>query len=158
MNGIILNPLTTTPGRETHDALSYRAEITGKDNFASHLFPESLPNVSVSVKSKLNRKRGSFELHDHPNTTSMKKQIQDNLVQKLNMGLMHKSKEVYKKIPWKYLKREDFVNWPNDVRLGGITHQGKQSLVKLYSNVDSIDFTKDFLDRCAKRRGRKKLP
>ena len=26
MNGIMLNPLTTTPGRATHDALSYRAE------------------------------------------------------------------------------------------------------------------------------------
>ena len=30
MNGIMLNTLTTTPGRATHDALSYRADHTGK--------------------------------------------------------------------------------------------------------------------------------
>ena len=68
MNGIILNPLATIPGRETHDALSYRAKHTGKNNFVSELLPESVPEVSLSA-----RKRGRFELYDDPNTKSMKK-------------------------------------------------------------------------------------
>ena len=52
MNGIMLNPLTSTPGRATRDALSYRAKHTGKDNFASDLFLASVPNVSLSTKIK----------------------------------------------------------------------------------------------------------
>ena len=49
------------------------------------------------------------------------------------------------------LKRENFFNWPTDVRLGRIIKQGKQSLVKLYSNLHRIDFTKEFLDRYASK-------
>ncbi len=77
----------------------------------------------------------------------MIKEIQNNLLKKLSKGRLLKSKQAYKQIPWKQLKHEDLVNWPNDVRLGQIMHQGKQSLVKLYSNLDRIDFTKQFLDR-----------
>jgi hypothetical protein len=63
-----------------------------------------------------------------------------------------KSKHIYKQIPWKQLKREDFVNWPNDVGLYSIADQGRQSLTKLYSNLDRIDFTRDFIDQFARSR------
>ena len=155
MNGFILNPLTTTPGRQTHDALSYLAEHTGKDNFASYLFPASVPKVSLSAKTKGNQNRAHNPYND-PKYARMIKEIQDNLVQKLNKGLLLKSKQVYQKIPWKELKREDFVNWPNDVGLYSIADQGRQSLTKLYSNLDRIDFTREFLDEFAKSKENKK--
>ncbi len=88
---------------------------------------------------------------DDPKYAYMIKEIQNHLLQKLSRGRLLNSKQAYKQIPWNMLKRDDLVYWPNDVRLGQIMHQGKQSLVKLYSNLDRIDFIKEFLDRYASK-------
>jgi hypothetical protein len=74
------------------------------------------------------------------------KEINGHLLQKLNKGRMHKSD--MKWIAWKQLKRTDFINWPDDVRVNRISSaQGKKSLEKLHSTLKSIDFTREFLDR-----------
>ena len=139
------------PLTEKIDDKLFSAKHTGNDTVVSNLLPQSMQKASLSEYSALNKKRCRFKLHDDPNMSCMIKEIQDNLVQKFNKGLLLKSKQVYKKIPWKQLNREDFVNWPNDVGLYRITDQKRQSLLKLYRNLDSINFTKECLVRYAKR-------
>jgi hypothetical protein len=109
----------------------------------------NINKVSLSAKTKFNQKK--VRIRDDPKYARMIKEIQNDLLQKLSKGRLLKSKQAYKQLPWNLLKREDFVNWPSDVRLGRIIHQGRQSLVKLYSNLDRIDFTKEFLDRYASK-------
>ena len=108
---------------------------------------------SLSAKTKVHQKSVRIKPYNDPKYAYMINEIQNDLLQKLSKGRLLKSKQaLYKKIPWKHLKREDVINWPNDVRLDRISQQGRQSLKKLYSNLDRMDFTKEFLNRYPKRR------
>ena len=77
-----------------------------------------------------------------PHIKKIRSKIQKNLISKLNAGLKTK----FSSIPWRFIKREDLVNWPNDVPLNNIDKLGIEHLWSLYENLDLINFTQEFFD------------
>ena len=70
------NNFMDNPSRDsTIDILDQSMEMETTDNVGT--LPASVPKVSLSAKSKFNKKRGHFELQDDPKTKRMKNEIYD---------------------------------------------------------------------------------
>jgi hypothetical protein len=148
MEGIdfILDPYIR-PIRKNNYAVSFAGENIGKGRIGADLLPKNVQKdtlYSEREDPRVKKNRG-LKPYDDPKYAPIINQIQNDLVKKLNKGVF--PEQAYNKIPWNKLKRDDLINWPKDVPLERITKQGKKSLEKINSNLERIDFSKDFLDR-----------
>jgi hypothetical protein len=89
-------------------------------------------------------------VNDHLDMSQIIQAINLNLLIKLNEG----SNTYSDQIPWNRIGRNDMVNWPEDVPVKKILLQGRKNLKEIYTNLDRIQFTKEFLNNWAARLNR----
>jgi hypothetical protein len=89
-------------------------------------------------------------VNDHLDMNQIIQAINLNLLIKLNEG----SNTYSNQIPWNRIGRNDMVNWPENVPVKKIFLQGRKNLKEIYTNLDRIQFTKEFLNNWAARLNR----
>jgi len=89
------------------------------------------------------------------NSDHLKELDMNEIIQAINLNLLIKlnegSKTYSNQIPWNLIQRKDLVYWPDNAPVKKIMLQGRRNLKIIYSSLDDIKFTTEFLNDWATR-------
>jgi hypothetical protein len=117
--------------------------MSGKNQMELHkldkLAKEDLLDFSPEFISRFKLMNGLKNDSLNKLRSEVAKHLGDKLAKKLNVPSI--------KVPWSKMKEGDIINWPSDVKFGGISRMNQQELQKLHklAKDDLLEFSPEFL-------------
>jgi hypothetical protein len=90
----------------------------------------------------LKLKRAQFSNYTLWTPEFLVQEIETTLCEKLNSG----TNKTFRQVPWSILKKDDMINWPQEIPLKRLPEQWKKHLSLLYRLKEEIFFSKEFLE------------